>query len=247
MPMLPADLRSAEAQALAAVLAALPRASRGRWTVEWRFEGLRILPVALRLAEALISAGQQPRLLFADAGAAALARRDAAALAERIDDLRNQLRRQQAIGAATDSDVASEVETESSAPELLLAVAPAQPEYLEFEQMCQAHPGTVVILNGSLEDAAVGIGSVARQRRRGFLAEWQPAYALQPLEERALRFAYPGPWELYRRDPDGYRLAARFDEKPDLEAQLALLASDRGSGVAAGLRSLDAFIEGLRN
>lgn len=246
--MLPADLRAAEAQALAALLAALPAASRGRWTLEWRFEGLRILPVALRLAESLLAAGQQPRLLFADAGAAALARRDAATLAERIDDLRAHLRGQQARAAAPGAaDPEPGLAPGGHAAELLLAVAPAQPEYPDFEQVCQAHPGPVVILNGNLEDAAVGIGSVARQRRRGFLAEWQPAYALQPLEDRALRFAFPGPWELYRRDPDGYRLAASFNEKPDLEEQLSVLATDPASAMAAGLRSLDALIEGLRS
>jgi hypothetical protein len=56
--MLPADLRAAEAQALSAVLAALGAEPKGRWTVDWRFEGLRLLPVVLRFSEALLgSAG----------------------------------------------------------------------------------------------------------------------------------------------------------------------------------------------
>jgi hypothetical protein len=237
--MLPADLRAAEAQALEALLAALPTAARGRWTLEWRFEGLRILPVALRLAEALTLAGHQPRLLFPDTGAAALARREAPAMADRIDDLRGQLRR---LEAETAADSVSD-----RSADLLLLVAPAQPDYAEVERICAEHPGTVAILNGSLEDAAVGIGSVARQRRRGFLAEWQAAYAVQPLDGRALRFACPGPWELYRQDPDGFRLAARFDQKPDTEAQLEALTGEQAGGVAAGLRSIDTFLEGLRS
>jgi hypothetical protein len=103
------------------------------------------------------------------------------------------------------------------------------------------------MLNGSLEDAAVGIGSVARERRRGFLSQWQPAYALQPLDGSALRFAFPGPWELYRQDPDGFRLAATFEQRPDLEMQLAALAGEDGPGLAGNLRALDAFVEGLRS
>ena len=235
--MLPADLRAAEAQAYEALLSALPTSARGRWTVDWRFEGLRILPPALRLAEALIPAWPGLRLIFPDTGAAALARRDVPLLAARIDDLRGQVRRQEAGGDRRD-----ELE-----PELLLLVTPAQPDYPEVERLCSGQPGPVVIVNGSLEDAAVGIGSVARQRRRGFLAEWQPAYALQPLEASALRYAHPGPWELYRQDADGFRLAARFDQKPDLESQLAALAGEQGAGVAAGLRSIDAFIEWLHS
>lgn len=75
--MLPADLRSAEAEALKAVEAALASDPRGLWTVELRFEGLRIMPVALRLLTALTPTRPGLRLLFPDAGAAALARRDA--------------------------------------------------------------------------------------------------------------------------------------------------------------------------
>ena len=51
--MLPADLRTAEAELLTAVSAALAKGGRARWTAELRFEGLRILPVALRLTAAL--------------------------------------------------------------------------------------------------------------------------------------------------------------------------------------------------
>jgi len=233
--MLPADLRSAEAQALEALQAALPSQARGRWTIDWRFEGLRLLPVALRLAASLREAGVPARLIFADAGGAALARRDAPELADQIADFRGQMR------------LAGEQATEAEAPALLLAVAPSPPDYGDFEQLCAAHAGPVVMVNGSLEDAAVGIGSVARERRRGFLSQWQPAYGLQPLEGAALRFAYPGPWELYRLDPDGFRLAATFDQRPDLEMQMAALAGEGGAGLAGNLRALDAFVEGLRN
>ena len=75
--MLPADLRSAETEAHAAVQAALASQTKGLWTVEMRFEGLRILPVALRQLAALTPAHPEARLLFPDAGATALAKRDA--------------------------------------------------------------------------------------------------------------------------------------------------------------------------
>jgi len=227
--MLPPDLRTAERQATEALLLALAEQPRGRWSVDWRFEGLRLLPVVLRLAQALQERHPGLRLLFPDAGAAALARRDGPQQQEQIADFRAQLRQQ----------------TEAGQDGLVLAVGPRPSDYDDFERLCAGQRGAVVVINGSLEDAAVGIGSVARERRRGFLAQWQAAYWLQPLDGSALRRAFPGPWELYRQDPDGFRLAARFDQKPDGEAQAEALATP--GGLAGNLRAVDAFIEGLRN
>ncbi|MEB3322609.1 MAG: DUF1995 family protein [Synechococcaceae cyanobacterium] len=229
--MLPADLQAAESQALAALRSALASEAGGRWTVELRFEGLRLLPVALRLARAL-AAESEARLLFPDAGAAALARRDGADLAERIGSFADQ-RRRRATGA------------DDAGP--LLLVGASQAEYGEVEALCGETRAAVVLLNPALEDAAVGIGSVARQRRRGFLSTWSPAYATLPLPGRALRRAHPDPWELYRLDPDGYRLAARFETRPDAEQQDEALTGQGASGLSAGLNALDALLEGLRH
>ena len=46
---LPADLAAAEAELLTALESALASQSKGRWTLDLRFEGLRLAPVALRL------------------------------------------------------------------------------------------------------------------------------------------------------------------------------------------------------
>ena len=227
--MLPADLAAAEAQARDALLAALVADVNGRWTVEWRFEGLRLLPLALRLARQLVAAGREPRLVFADAGAAALAKRDGPDLAERCADFKSLLREQ---GQETSQG-------------LLLAVAPSPAEYGDFERLCQQHRGAVVTLNGRLEDAAVGIGSVARQRRRGFVAQWQAAYCLQPLAEGVLRRSYPDQWQLYREDVDGFSLANPFERRPDGEQIAEALAGEAGLGLAGNLRALNELIDGL--
>jgi hypothetical protein len=228
--MLPPDLRTAEAEASDALQQALASASAGRWTVELRFEGLRLLPLALRLFEALRSVTTNGGLLFPDAGAAALARRDAPQLAESIASFGDQIRRQGNEGSDG----------------LLLLVAPSQAEYDQVEQLCSAHRGAVVLLNPGLEDAAIGIGSVARQRRRGFLAQWRPAYALLPQLDRALRRAYPQPWELYRLDVDGFRPVATFEQKPDSEQQDQALNGGTDPGLGDNLRSLGQLIEGLQ-
>jgi hypothetical protein len=224
--MLPADLRTAEAELLASLQAALAAEPNGRWTAELRFEGLRLLPVALRLAAALAARGDTA-LLLPDAGSAALASRDAPDLAATVASFSDHLRRQ----------------GEGGSEGLLLLVAASQAEYETVEALCGRHRGAVVLLNPALEDAAVGIGSVARSRRRGFLSQWQPAYALVPQAASALRRAFPDPWELYRLDPDGFRAVASFEQKPDGEQQAEALGQ---GGAAAGLRSLGQLIEGLQ-
>ena len=234
--MLPADLHAAEEQLVQALRSALAAEPRGRWTAELRFEGLRLLPVALRLAETMRTEQPALRLLFPDAGAAALARRDAPELAEALGSYGDERRRQTQAQA-----------TDSAAAHLLILVAPAQTEYEEVEALCGSHPGPVVLLNPSLEDAAVGIGSVARQRRRGFLSLWQSAYALVPQAGSALRRAHPGEWELYRLDPDGFRSVASFERRPDIEEQERALTGGAEPGLGANLRALGDLIEGLQN
>ena len=234
--MLPADLRAAEFQALAAVTAALAAEPKGRWTVDWRFEGLRLLPVILRLSAALETStgqvdGQSFKVLFPDAGACALAKRDAPELAPLFSDFRGHMR----------------VQSDGPSRGVLLAIGPSQADYDDFESVCGQHLGAVVVINGALEDAAVGIGSVARQRRRGFLSQWQAAYSLIPLDGSALRRAFPESWELYRQDEDGYRLVETFDQKPDAEQQALALAGGDGLGMGGNLKMVDAFIEGLRS
>jgi len=236
--LLPHDLQTAEAEALASLRSALAASARGRWTLELRFEGLRLLPVVLRLTGELEAAGTEFRLLFPDAGAAALARRDGPELADRISTFSDHLR------AQGDGDAAP-AGPGGSGTEVLILVGASQAEYGIVESVCQTHTGPVVLVNPGLEDGAVGIGSVGRERRRGFLAQWEAAYALIPLSGSALRRAHPLDWELYRLDPDGYRLAANFDHRPDGEERDGALQSD-GSGIGMTLRSVDRLLDGLQ-
>ncbi|MFM7465797.1 MAG: DUF1995 family protein [Cyanobium sp.] len=218
--MLPPDLRQAEAQLGEALTIALKSNGSGRWTIELRFEGLRLLPLGMRLAQALKGEGMALRVLCPDAGATALARRDHPGLAALISSLGDHHRLQQ---EAPESQ-------ESGAHPLLLVVGPGPSDYELVEGVCTSHPGPVVLFNPSLEDGAVGIGSVARARRKGFLAQWQVAYALQPFANGALRRAYPGEWELYRLDPEGFRLAGAFPQKPSSEEQAETLAGESPGG-----------------
>ena len=226
--VLPADLLKAEADLLEAVKAALASGDGSRWGATLRFENLRLLPVALRLADALATAYPDLRVLWPDAGAAALARRDAPELAPAIADF-NQWT------SKADPDA------------LLLVVGPQPSDYDTFMALCENHRGAVVMLNGRLEDAAVGIGSVARERRRGFVASWQQAYWLQPLEGGALMRSFPDDWSLFRQDPDGYRWLSASANRPDPETLAALLAGEDPDGLKQQLGNVDRFLDGLRN
>ena len=224
--LLPPDLLKAEADLLKAVKAAIASPDGSRWGATLRFENLRLLPVALRLAEALIAVDSGVRILWPDAGAAALARRDAPQLASAIADF-NQW---------------------SSQPEsdaLLLVVGPQPSDYDVFMALCETHRGVVVMLNGRLEDAAVGIGSVARQRRRGFVSSWQQAYWLQPLDGGALMRVFPEDWALFRQDPDGFRWLSSSADRPDPESLNALLAGEDPDGLKQQLGNVDRFLDGL--
>lgn len=234
--MLPPDLRQAEAQLGEALTIALKSNGSGRWTIELRFEGLRLLPLGMRLAQALKGEGMALRVLCPDAGATALARRDHPGLAALISSLGDHHRLQQ---EAPESQ-------ESGAHPLLLVVGPGPSDYELVEGVCTSHPGPVVLFNPSLEDGAVGIGSVARARRKGFLAQWQVAYALQPFANGALRRAYPGDWELYRLDPEGFRLAGAFPQKPSSEEQAETLAGESPGGLKQQLRGLGDLIDNLQ-
>ena len=236
--MLPPDLRQAEAQLREALHSALSSDSRGRWTIELRFEGLRLLPLAMRLAEALAGEERALRVLCPDAGATALARRDNPGLAPLISSLGDHHRQR--------GDTDAGAGDQSSDPPLLLVVGPGPSDYDVVEGVCTAHPGAVVLLNPTLEDAAVGIGSVARSRRKGFLAQWQAAYALQPFANGALRRAFPGDWELYRLDPEGFRLAGAFPQKPSSEEQAETLAGENPGGIKQQLRGLGDLIDNLQ-
>ena len=192
--------------------------------MELRFEGLRLAPVALRLQRQLDQPDRRCRLLFADAGASALAKRDAPDQADAITSVSDCNR--------------GEMPADST---VLICVTPGPPDYDDVERLCEQFAGPVVLLNGRLEDAAVGIGSVARERRRGFMAQWQSAYTLQPLNAAALRHAHPNDWQIFRLDPDGYRLAEAKGSKPAPEELDEMLSG----AAAAGLRSVDRFMREL--
>ncbi len=198
---LPADLREAEMSLLHSLKSALRDRPEGRWAAAIKFEGLRIMPVALRLKDGLDGFKINSILLWPDAGATALAKRERPDLSEQIFSIDEFLK----------------IDKVSYDGHILIVVKPDPSDYSKLESLSNYFPGFIVTLNGRLEDPAVGIGSVARKRRRDFISKWKYLYWLQPLSGGALMHIYPGDWFTYKVCDDGYRLASCYDEKPNNE------------------------------
>ena len=213
---------------LVALEQALSDRQQRRWTVTWRFEGLRLLKPALRLATALKAAGQDVVLGWPDAGSAALAQRESPELATHCLALK-------------DLTLSEDPEIKGG---LLLAIGPQPSDYELVEQICNSWQGTVVLLNGKLEDAGVGIGSVARGRRKGFLSIWRSAFHLEPLAEGALLQNEQEMWHLFKADPDGYRFLGTMPSKPDVEA-IAMPLNGESDSLGRQLGAVDRFIKDL--
>ena len=214
---------------LASLKQALSDRQQRRWTVTWRFEGLRLLQPALRLATALENGGYEVVLGWPDAGSTALAQRESPELAADCFALKD-------LVSSSDPEITGRT---------LLAIGPQPSDYEMVEQICNSWQGAVILLNGKLEDAGVGIGSVARGRRKGFLSIWRSAFHLEPLAEGALLQTEKEMWHLFKADPDGYRFLGTMPSKPDAEAIGMALNGDSDS-LGRQLGAVDRFIEDLR-
>lgn len=201
MPNLPKTLEEAIEQATVATKAALAEGYT-RLQIELQFEELKILPVAQQFIPAFEDLGDQLRVYFPDAGAAALARRDWGEKPYAIRGIR---------------DLNAEIQPEDK---LVLFVEPSSVEVQEVEQLCQvAIDRPVVMLNPRMEDVAIiGIGLAGRQLRERFLNSFESCYYLQPLEKAAIFRAYPAAWQVWVEKEDEYELVAETPQKPTGEA-----------------------------
>ena len=80
------------------------------------------------------------------------------------------------------------------------------------------------MFNGLLDNLSVGIGSVARERRKRFVSTWSNIYWLEPLAKGAILMAYPNDWLLFSSSPDGYRFERDFKQKPEVDTILTYMS-----------------------
>ncbi|MEO0769560.1 MAG: DUF1995 family protein [Cyanobacteria bacterium J06649_4] len=196
---IPTTLPEATEQAKAATQAALQNGIT-RLQVDMAIPELKHQPIAKQFLD--IFEGQQFKVLFPDAGAAALARRD-------WENPEFVIRGLGELAAPVDPDDDS-----------YLVVNPSSIEVDKVESLCnEAMDRPVVLLNPKLEDlAVVGIGYAARQLRERFLSQIETCYYVRSLDEAALYRCYPGPWQLWKEiAPNEYEHIQDFSSRPSGE------------------------------
>ena len=197
---LPSDLKEAESNVYESIHSYfLSNSEKSFLSVNLKFEGLRINPIVFRLSKKLTDSNYDNILLWADAGGAALAKRDNPELANKIFTFKEFINSTLFLNS-------------------VLLVCSPQPYDIEiFEQVCKHTNSTVIMINGKLEDPIVGIGSVGREMRKRFAEKWKVLYFVQPLSMGALLKRFPNDWELFKLNSNGYSFVKSFNNKPDDE------------------------------
>ena len=133
MNILPSDLREAETNVFESIQSYfLSNSEQSFLSINLKFEGLRINPIIFRLSNKLTDFKLDNVLLWADAGGAALAKRDNPELANRIFTFKEFINSTDSLNS-------------------LLLVCSPQPYDIEmFEQVCSHTNSTVIMVNGKL-------------------------------------------------------------------------------------------------
>ncbi|MFN3926551.1 MAG: DUF1995 family protein [Pseudanabaenaceae cyanobacterium] len=230
-PQLPDTLEEATSQAIASLDQALNKGI-SRLLIDLRFQELKPLPVAYEIAMYLKQRyGIQWQALFADAGMAALAKRD---WADPDISLRgvNEGRR-----AVRPEDQA------------LFLVAPSSVEVEQLERLLAlANDRPFIMFNPRLENAEVGIGLYARRLRERFINTFTVVYYLEPLEQGALYQAYPHQWQVWQNPqiPETQMKLIYEGDRPSLETIDQLFRQRTGKGTSF-LTRLQNFLSALRS
>ncbi|MBD2505779.1 DUF1995 family protein [Nostoc muscorum FACHB-395] len=232
MSELPNTLEDAIAQSRTAVQAALADGCT-RIQVEFLFPEIKFMPVAEQFLPLFIEYDSRLKIFFADAGAAALARRNWIDAPFQILD----------IGTGRTASLQTKIQPED---EIFLFIAPTSVEVPQVEKLCQEiGDRPVVFLNPRLEDSGtVGIGYAARQTRLRFTNTIESCYYLRPIDEQsALSRCYPGQWEVWLETDGEYQRIAELPTKPsgdDLD-QILLKGQPQTTTDAAPARKPNVF------
>lgn len=228
----PTSLDDVIAQAKTATQTALD-AGVNRVQVEILLPDLQMMPLAWSYLELFGELGPNLKVFFADAGAAALARRD----------WQNPIFPVRGINEL--------VEPIQENDQAFVCITPSPVEVGYVEQMCNtAGNRPFVLLNPKLQDVAiVGIGYAGRQLRERFLNTLETAYYIRPLDDTtALLRAYPGNWEIWREVNGDYQCLGSTPTKPSGEQIDKILYGEQAEvpGKGGFWASMQRFLKALQ-
>jgi hypothetical protein len=198
MVTLPDTLEAAIAQSVEATKAALA-AGCTQLQVEILFPELKPMPVVEQYLKLFPELGTQFKVFFADAGAAALARRDWGETSYIIKGVNEPL------------------EPVQPEDEAFVFVAPTSVEVRTVEKICElAGDRPCILINPKLQDVStIGIGYAGRQLRERFLDLLETCYYLRPLEKGAVFRAYPQRWQVWWDEANvTFQMIAEEDSRP---------------------------------
>jgi hypothetical protein len=212
MAELPKTLEDAIAQSTEAVKSALADGVT-RIQVELLFPELKFMTVAEQFLPQFTEYESRLKVFFADAGAAALARRDWKDVGFQISD----------IGTGRAASLAAKIQPED---EIFLFIAPTSVEVPQLEKLCELiGERPVIMLTPRLEDSSiVGIGYTARETRRRFISTIESCYYIRPVDDQSALFrCYPGLWEIWLETEGEYQKITELPKKPSGDELDAIL------------------------
>ncbi|MEM9136239.1 MAG: DUF1995 family protein [Cyanobacteria bacterium P01_F01_bin.42] len=228
---LPESIEASISQSVQAVKAALAD-NRLRVQVELVYQELKPLKVAYQFLQEFPELGEKVKVLFPDAGSAALATRDWKDISYTLRGI-NEL-----------------LEPVQPEDEAFVLVAPSSIEVQKAEQVAgEVGERPCILLNPQLQDVSVvGIGYAGRQLRERFLSTIETAYYLCPLDGGLVYRAYPNDWEIYRENESGdYELLQTLPTRPMSEELEDAFAPTQTQQERSGslLRTLGQFLKSL--
>ena len=200
--LLPEKLSDAELLLHKSITLALKKSTNKLISTNILFNNIRLNPIINRLYKSLLMSNYNSYLIWPDAGATALAKRDMQDIADNIFSYRE-------FGKISDFNEDNK---------LLIAISPQPYDYDEFQEICSKYLGPILMFNGKLEDTAVGIGTIGRERRKDFIYSWHQIFWLQPLSKGAIMKEYNKKWILFKLYQEGYKFCAEFNDRPDEES-----------------------------
>ena len=241
MAELPKTLEDAIAQSCEAVKSALADGIT-RIQVELLFPELKFMTVAEQFLPQFTEYESRLKVFFADAGAAALARRDWKNAVFQISD----------IGTGRAASLIAKIQPED---EIFLFIAPTSVEVPQLEKLCELiGERPVIMLTPRLEDSSiVGIGYAARETRRRFISTIESCYYIRPVDDESALFrCYPGSWEVWLEIEGEYQKVTELPKKPSGDELDAILLGEGENTTDATpvrkpsvFKSLQRFIKAL--